>query len=161
MPSLAAAAASRARSACLQPASCNRSSNHLASMQMPYHNPANGWRSARERHDQNDVMPGVRRYDLSGREHLPAVPYYSCCAGRACRTARDRGYVRSFTALWVNLLQQRRGQRRCPRPMPRIPALRRSARSVRLIFFAISGSGVRAFECVLSSRTSSFVHGAP
>jgi hypothetical protein len=42
--------------------------------------------------------------------------------------------------------------------MPRIPAFRRSAHSVRLIFFAISGSGVRVFECALSSRTSSFVH---
>ena len=52
-------------------------------------------------------------------------------------------------------------QRRWPRPMPRIPAFRRSARSVRFIFFAISDSGVRAFECPLSSRTSSFVHGLP
>jgi hypothetical protein len=26
---------------------------------------ANKWRSARERHGQNDIMPGVRRYDLS------------------------------------------------------------------------------------------------
>ena len=50
-------------------------------------------------------------------------------------------------------------QRRCPRPIPRIPAFRRSARSVRLIFFAITGSGVRTFECAFSSRTSSFVHG--
>ena len=57
--------ASRARSARLQPVSCNRSSKHLASMQMPYRDPAKGWRSARERHDQNDVMQGVRRYDLS------------------------------------------------------------------------------------------------
>jgi ribosomal protein L40E len=48
--------ASRARSACLQPASCNRSPNHLASMQMPYRDPANEWRSARERHGQNDIM---------------------------------------------------------------------------------------------------------
>ena len=31
-------------------------------MQMPYRDPVNEWRSARERHDQNDVMPGVRRY---------------------------------------------------------------------------------------------------
>jgi hypothetical protein len=30
---------------------------------------------------------------------------------------------------------------------------------VRFIFFAISGRGVRVFECTLSSRTSSFVHG--
>ena len=57
------------------------------------------------------------------------------------------------------LLQQRESQRRCPRPMPRIPAFRRSARSVRFIFLAISGSDVRAFECALSSRTSSLVHG--
>src|SRR6202046_894998 len=52
-------------------------------------------------------------------------------------------------------------QRRWPRPIPIIPAFRRSARSVRFIFFAISDSGVRAFECPLSSRTSSFVHGLP
>jgi hypothetical protein len=52
-------------------------------------------------------------------------------------------------------------QRRCPRPMPRIPAFRRSALSVRFIFFAITVSGVRAFECALSSRTSSFVHEVP
>ena len=32
---------------------------------------------------------------------------------------------------------------------------------LRFIFFAISDSGVRAFECALSSRTSSFVHGLP
>jgi hypothetical protein len=32
---------------------------------MPNRNPANEWRSARERHGHNDVMPGVRRYDLS------------------------------------------------------------------------------------------------
>jgi hypothetical protein len=55
----------RARSACLQPASCNRSPNHLVSMQMPCRHPANEWRSARERHGQNGIMPGVRRYDLS------------------------------------------------------------------------------------------------
>ena len=42
--------------------------------------------------------------------------------------------------------------------MPRIPAFRRSALSVRFIFLAISGRGVRAFECALSSRTSSLVH---
>jgi ribosomal protein L40E len=38
--------------ACLQPTSCNRSPNHLASMQMPYRDPASEWRSARERHGQ-------------------------------------------------------------------------------------------------------------
>jgi hypothetical protein len=53
--------ASRGRSACLQPDSCNRSPNHLASMQMPYRDPASEGRSAQERHGQNDVMPGVRR----------------------------------------------------------------------------------------------------
>jgi hypothetical protein len=37
----------------------------LSVMQMPYRDPANEWRSARERHGQTDVMPGVRRYDLS------------------------------------------------------------------------------------------------
>jgi hypothetical protein len=57
--------ASRARSARLQPTSCNRWPNHLASRQMPYRDPANEWRSARERHGQNDIMSGVRRYDLS------------------------------------------------------------------------------------------------
>ena len=54
-----------------------------------------------------------------------------------------------------------KSQRRCPRPMPKIPAFRRSALSVRFIFFAISDSGVRAFECALISRRSSFVHGVP
>src|SRR3984957_3971865 len=57
------------------------------------------------------------------------------------------------------LLQQRESQRLWPRPMPRIPAFRRSAPSVRFIFLAISGRGVRAFECALSSRTSSLAHG--
>ena len=53
---------------------------------------------------------------------------------------------------------QRRG-RRCPKPMPRIPALCRSAASVRFILFAITVSGVRAFECAWSSRTSRVVQG--
>ena len=53
---------------------------------------------------------------------------------------------------------QRRG-RRCPKPMPRILALCRSAASVRFILFAITGSGVRAFECTWSSRTSCVVQG--
>ena len=39
------------------------------------------------------------------------------------------------------------------------PPFAEAARSARLIFLAISGSGVRAFECALSSRTSSLVHG--
>src|SRR5580692_67189 len=43
--------------------------------------------------------------------------------------------------------------------MPRIPALRRRAPSVRFIFFAISVSGARAFEYALSLRMSSVVHG--
>jgi len=34
-------------------------------MPVPYRDPANEWWSARERHGQNDIMPGVRRYDLS------------------------------------------------------------------------------------------------
>jgi hypothetical protein len=34
-------------------------------MQLPDRNPAVEWRSARERHGQNDIMPGVRRHDLS------------------------------------------------------------------------------------------------
>ena len=41
--------------------------------------------------------------------------------------------------------------------MPRIPALCRSAASVRFILFAITVSGVRAFECAWSSRTSRVV----
>jgi hypothetical protein len=49
--------------------------------------------------------------------------------------------------------------RRCPNPMPRIPAFRRSAPSVRFIFFLISASGVRAFEYALSWRRSSSVQG--
>ena len=51
---------------------------------------------------------------------------------------------------------QRRG-RRCPKPMPRFPAFCRSAASVRFILFAITPSGVRAFECAWSSRTSRVV----
>jgi hypothetical protein len=54
---MARRAASRARSACLQPASCSRSPNHLASMQTPYRDPASEWRSARERHGQNNGIP--------------------------------------------------------------------------------------------------------
>ena len=73
---------------------------------MPYRDPVRELRSARERHGQNEVMPGMRRYDLSQREHLPAVPYYSqphrCCAGRACRTVCDCRLVRSLSALLVN-----------------------------------------------------------
>ena len=53
---------------------------------------------------------------------------------------------------------QRRG-RRCPKPMPRIPAFCRSAPSVRFILFAITVSGVRAFECAWSCRTSCIVQG--
>ena len=73
---LAPQAVVRAQSTWLQPASCKPSPNHLASMQMAYRDPVNEWRSARERHD-HDVRPDVRRYDLSQREHLPAVRYYS------------------------------------------------------------------------------------
>jgi hypothetical protein len=46
-----------------------------------------------------------------------------------------------------------------PRPIPRIPALRLSAPSVRFIALAIFATGVRAFECALSSLTSSFDQG--
>ena len=42
-------------------------------------------------------------------------------------------------------------------PIPRIPAFCRSAASVRFILFAITVSGVRAFECAWSSRTSRVV----
>ena len=52
-------------------------------------------------------------------------------------------------------------QRLCPKPIPRMPAFLRRARSVRLIFFAISATGVRDFECALRSRSSSFVQGVP
>ena len=41
----------------------------------------------------------------------------------------------------------------------RIPALRRRAPTVRFSAFETLGTGVRAFECALSMRTSSFVHG--
>src|ERR1700679_3831644 len=43
--------------------------------------------------------------------------------------------------------------------MPRIPALRRSAPTVRFMTFDTLTTGVRALECALSSRKSSFVHG--
>ena len=46
-----------------------------------------------------------------------------------------------------------------PRPIPRIPALRLRAPSVRFIALAIFATGVRAFECALSSLTSSFDQG--
>jgi hypothetical protein len=99
-------AALRARSARLQPASCNPTSNHLASMRLAG-SLAPAVSDRRERHGQNDVMPGVWGYDLSRGEHLPAVPYYSqphrCCAGRVCRPACDRSFVRSLTALLVNV----------------------------------------------------------
>src|SRR5271157_3385085 len=60
---------------------------------------------------------------------------------------------------WRRAIHESKAQRLWPRPMPRMPAFRRSALSVRFIFLAISGRGVRAFECALSSRTSSLVHG--
>ena len=44
---------------------------------------------------------------------------------------------------------------------PRIPAFRLRARSVRFIALAIFATGVRAFECALSSLTSSFDQGLP
>ena len=43
--------------------------------------------------------------------------------------------------------------------MPRIPALRRSAPTVRFIVFETLATGVLALECVFNSRTSSLVHG--
>jgi hypothetical protein len=43
--------------------------------------------------------------------------------------------------------------------MPRIPALRRSAPTVRFIAFETLVTGVLAFECIFNSRRSSFVHG--
>jgi hypothetical protein len=56
-------------------------------------------------------------------------------------------------------IRESKAQRLWPRPMPSIPAFRRSALSVRFIFLAISGRGVRTFECALSSCTSSLVQG--
>src|SRR5258708_30652854 len=43
--------------------------------------------------------------------------------------------------------------------MPRIPALRRNAPTVRFITFDTLTTGVLALECALSARKSSFVHG--
>jgi hypothetical protein len=43
--------------------------------------------------------------------------------------------------------------------MPIVFAFCRTAPSVRFIAFATAGTGVLAFECALSSRTSSLVHG--
>src|SRR3984885_10174426 len=53
----------------------------------------------------------------------------------------------------------REAYRRWPRPTPTIPALRRRAPTVRFITFETLGTGVPDFECALSIRTSSFVHG--
>ena len=50
-------------------------------------------------------------------------------------------------------------QRRWPRPMPIVLAFCRTAASVRFMALATCGAGVRAFECALSARTSSFVQG--
>ena len=55
--------------------------------------------------------------------------------------------------------ESREPYRRWPRPTPRIPALRRRAPTVRFITFETLVTGVRAFECAFSVRTSSFVHG--
>src|ERR1700728_4956034 len=52
----------------------------------------------------------------------------------------------------------REAYRRWPRPTPRIPALRRRAPTVRFITCEPVVTGVRAFECAFSVRTSSFVH---
>ena len=49
--------------------------------------------------------------------------------------------------------------RRWPSPTPRMPARRRRAPTVRFITFDTLVTGVRAFECAFSVRTSSFVHG--
>jgi hypothetical protein len=43
--------------------------------------------------------------------------------------------------------------------MPKIPALRRSAPTVRFIALEILTTGVLAVECVFNWRTSSLVHG--
>ena len=57
--------------------------------------------------------------------------------------------------------RNQRRARRCPKPMPRIPAFARSAPSVRFIFSAITASGVPDLECAVSTRTSLFVQGVP
>ena len=69
---------------------------------------------------------------------------------------RDRALV---GCTWRRAIRESKAQRLWPRPIPKLPAFRRSALSVRFIFLAISGRGVGAFECALSSRTSSLVHG--
>ena len=73
--------------------------------------------------------------------------------------SRTSGSSATLAAGAIATICESKAQRLWPRPMPRIPAFRRSALSVRFIFLAISGRGVRAFECALSSRTSSLVHG--
>src|SRR6202046_4905967 len=87
----------------------------------------------------------------TGNRHPPLTrrlaTHYRC---------RDKALV---GCIWRRAIGESKAQRLWPRPMPRMPAFRRSALSVRFIFLAISGRGVRAFECALSSRTSSLVHG--
>ncbi len=57
---------------------------------------------------------------------------------------------------WLATVQP---QRRSPKPIPKIPARRRSAPTVRFISLEIFATGVRALEWALRLRTSSFVHG--
>jgi hypothetical protein len=93
-------------------------------MQTLYRDPASEWRSAREGHGQNDVMPGVRRYDLSWREHLPGAVLFSaapllrrpglsrCLRSRfctfsysvmgECRVGPYQGLVAGCAALWAD-----------------------------------------------------------
>jgi hypothetical protein len=108
-----------------------------------------------------------------GRRHTRSNPasarlksYTIAADGRGADSQRSSTSIWTRSTATMNpangpprLSATAQGQRRCPRPIPRSPAFRRSARSVRFIFFAISASGVRAFEYALSSRTSSFVHG--
>ena len=63
-------------------------------------------RKSRDFHDQNDLMPGVRRDDLRYRQHLPALrgefQRHRRRPGRACDNAGDRGFIRFLAALRVN-----------------------------------------------------------
>ncbi len=59
-----------------------------------------------EHHEQNDLMPGVRRHDHRYRQQMPAL---RCNfqpnprrPGRDCNNARDRRLVRSIRALLLN-----------------------------------------------------------
>ena len=112
-----------------------------------------------------------RRPQPSGRSHRPyrRAPHLGlglCCRRSSANPSGDDVDMRIMGLplvlllvgyTWRRAIRESKAQRLWPRPMPRIPAFHRSALSVRFIFLAISGRGVRAFECALSSRTSSLV----